>query len=63
MQMFIYIKEVILNYRNLYVNLLKKHGSVRIAGRVHEVAHNMISRRCKSTAEKYKDYFYVDGLG
>ena len=38
-------------------------GSVRIAGRVHEVAHNMISRRCKSTAEKYKDYFYVDGLG
>ena len=35
-------------------------GSVREAGRALTVAHNIISRRCKSNDTKYAHYFYLD---
>jgi len=35
-------------------------GSVREAGRAFGIAHNIISRRCKSENVIYKDYFYLD---
>lgn len=35
-------------------------GSVRDAGKAFNIAHNVISRRCKSNLPKYAEYSYLD---
>lgn len=35
-------------------------GSVREAGRALAIAHNIVSRRCKSNDTRYADYFYLN---
>jgi len=38
---------------------LGEFGSVREAGRAHGIAHNIISRYCKSN--KHSEFYYIDG--